>query len=56
MQDKLGDGDIKTSDGIFVFSGASVDSGDEVTVTGIVAEDIPGGASTGNLSTTSLIA
>ncbi|MCL4243753.1 MAG: hypothetical protein KJ002_01255, partial [Candidatus Dadabacteria bacterium] len=56
MQDKTGDGDVETSDGIFVFSGASVESGDEVTVTGLVAEDIPGGASTGNLSTTSLIA
>lgn len=56
LQDKLGDGDIETSDGIFVFSGASVEPGDEATVTGLVAEDIPGGASTGNLSTTSLIA
>lgn len=56
MQDKAGDGNVETSDGIFVFSGASVESGDEVTVTGLVAEDIPGGASTGNLSTTSLIA
>lgn len=55
MQDPVGDGNALTSDGIFVSgfgSGAAV--GDEVSVTGTVSEFIPGGAATGNLSTTQL--
>lgn len=57
MQDPTGDGDFATSDGIFVFTGASpsVAIGDEVQVSGIVDEFIPGGASTGNLSTTEIV-
>ncbi len=40
MQDAVGDGDTGTSDGVFVFTGAlpTVSLGDEVTVTGTVAE------------------
>ena len=56
LQDPNGDGDDATSDGIFVFTGAapSVAVGDEVEVSGTVAEFIPGGASTGNLSVTQI--
>lgn len=55
MQDPAGDGNDATSDGIFVPDfGTFVDPGDEVTVTGVVQEVIPGGAATGNLSTTQL--
>ena len=56
LQDPAGDGDDATSDGIFVDpdSGPPVAVGDEVRVTGPVNEDIPGGAGTGNLSTTEL--
>jgi len=56
FQDARGDGDIATSDGIFVFTGSrpTVAVGDELQVTGTVSEFIPGGASTGNLSTTQL--
>jgi predicted extracellular nuclease len=58
LQDPAGDGDDATSDGIFVFtSGApSVAVGDAATVEGLVSEFIPGGASTGNLSTTEIVA
>ncbi|MGQ0793443.1 MAG: endonuclease/exonuclease/phosphatase family protein [Deltaproteobacteria bacterium] len=56
MQDAAGDGNINTSDGIFVLSGALVIAGDAVMVTGIAQEDIPGGAATGNLSTTRIVA
>ncbi|HLO47125.1 MAG TPA: hypothetical protein VK211_01665, partial [Kamptonema sp.] len=43
MQDPSGDGNIATSDGIFVFTGStpSVKTGDSVTVTGIATEIRP---------------
>jgi hypothetical protein len=58
LQDATGDGDAATSDAIFVFtSGApSVLVGDAVTVRGVVSEFVPGGAATGNLSTTQITA
>ncbi|MEM9227999.1 MAG: endonuclease/exonuclease/phosphatase family protein [Pseudomonadota bacterium] len=54
IQDPTGDGDIATSDAVFVFTGSapSVAVGNEVTVTGTVSEFTPGGSSSGNLSTT----
>ena len=55
VQDPFGDGDDDTSDGIFVFKfGSKPSIGDEVKLTGEVTEYIPGGASTGNLSTTQI--
>jgi predicted extracellular nuclease len=56
MQDPIGDGDDATSDGIFVFTGSSpgVDVGDVLEVAGTVSEFTPGGASTGNQSTTQI--
>ncbi|MDJ0674951.1 MAG: hypothetical protein QNJ36_06160 [Calothrix sp. MO_167.B42] len=56
LQDATGDGNIATSDAIFVFtdSAPGVSVGDEVKVEGTVSEFIPGGASTGNLSTTQI--
>ncbi|MEM9219797.1 MAG: endonuclease/exonuclease/phosphatase family protein [Cyanobacteria bacterium P01_F01_bin.150] len=56
LQDAVGDGNIATSDAIFVFtsSAPSVRVGDEVDVTGTVSEFTPGGVSTGNLSTTQI--
>jgi 2',3'-cyclic-nucleotide 2'-phosphodiesterase (5'-nucleotidase family)/endonuclease/exonuclease/phosphatase family metal-dependent hydrolase len=58
LQDETGDGDDATSDGIFVFVGngnaEGVSVGDEVRVSGTVSEFIPGGAGTGNLSTTQI--
>jgi predicted extracellular nuclease len=56
LQDPDGDGDANTSDGIFVFTddAPSVDVGDEVELTGVVLEFIPGGAETGNLSITQI--
>ncbi|MEM8883491.1 MAG: endonuclease/exonuclease/phosphatase family protein [Planctomycetota bacterium] len=56
MQDPLGDGDNRTSDGLFLFTGGAptVAVGDAIEVTGTVSEFIPGGASTGNLSTTQI--
>ncbi|MGX9962382.1 endonuclease/exonuclease/phosphatase family protein [Roseomonas sp. F4] len=58
LQDATGDGDAATSDAIFIFtSGApGVAVGDAVTVQGTVSEFVPGGASTGNLSTTQITA
>ncbi len=58
LQDAVGDGDIATSDAIFVFTGSApaVAIGDAVTVTGRVSEFFPGGAATGNLSTTQISA
>jgi predicted extracellular nuclease len=55
-QDRLGDGDDRTSDAIFVFTGGApgVSVGDAVSLQGTVSEFIPGGAGTGNLSTTEL--
>ncbi|MBN2444986.1 MAG: lamin tail domain-containing protein [Spirochaetales bacterium] len=57
LQDPVGDYNPITSDGIFVFTGSSpeVTPGDEVEVTGKISEYIPGGASTGNLSTTEIV-
>ncbi len=56
LQDAVGDGDIATSDAIFVFTGSApaVAVGDGLQVEGAVSEFIPGGASTGNLSTTQI--
>lgn len=48
------DGDVKTSEGIFVYTGGapSVNIGDSVSVTGFIDEYRPGGLSTGNLTIT----
>src|SRR5205085_10463980 len=56
MQDPSPDADAATSEGIFVFtsSAPSVNVGDAVKVNGHVSEFRPGGASTGNLTTTEL--
>lgn len=56
LQDAAGDGDIATSDAIFVFTGGAptVVVGDDVTVEGAVSEFTPGGATSGNLSTTQI--
>jgi predicted extracellular nuclease len=58
LQDATGDGDIATSDGIFVFTNSrpTVQIGSEVQVSGVVSEFTPGGAATGNLSTTQITA
>jgi predicted extracellular nuclease len=57
IQDATGDGDIKTSDGIFVFTGsapaASITVGETVRVRGTVTEFLPGG-SANNLTVTEL--
>ena len=54
FQDPIGDGDERTSDGMFVYtkSAPKVAIGDEVQVTGTVIEYIPGGAATNNLTIT----
>ena len=54
FQDPIGDGDERTSNGMFVYtkSAPKVAIGDEVQVTGTVIEYIPGGAATNNLSIT----
>ncbi|HSS81060.1 MAG TPA: lamin tail domain-containing protein [Gaiellaceae bacterium] len=56
MQDPNPDANTATSEGIFVFtsSAPSVSIGDEVSVNARVQEFRPGGASTGNLTTTEL--
>jgi len=58
LQDPTGDGDIATSDAVFVFTGfdapPGVSVGDEAEVTGTVSEFTPGGEDTRNLSTTQL--
>lgn len=56
LQDEYGDGDDATSDALFVFTGGApgVTAGDEVAVSGTVSEFTPGGASTGNQSTTQI--
>ncbi|MGB3652382.1 MAG: hypothetical protein WBA41_14355, partial [Rivularia sp. (in: cyanobacteria)] len=56
IQDATGDNNSATSDAIFVFTSTStsVQVGDEVEVTGTVSEFFPGGADTGNLSTTQI--
>ncbi|MGD9535622.1 MAG: endonuclease/exonuclease/phosphatase family protein [Alphaproteobacteria bacterium] len=57
LQNPIGDGLIATSDAIFVFTSSvpTVAVGDEVEVEGTVAEFFPGGAATGNLSTTEIV-
>ncbi|MDH3499100.1 MAG: hypothetical protein OEM97_03175 [Acidimicrobiia bacterium] len=55
VQDTVGDGAEATSDGLFVFDFRNlVAVGDLVELTDTVTEFIPGGASTGNLSTTQM--
>ncbi|MGF1673971.1 MAG: choice-of-anchor I family protein [Rivularia sp. (in: cyanobacteria)] len=56
LQDATGDGNNATSDAIFVFtsSAPTVTVGDDVEVRGTVSEFFPGGAATGNLSTTQI--
>lgn len=58
LQDPDGDGDDATSDAIFVFTGFGntdvVAIGDAINLYGTVGEFIPGGASSGNLSTTQI--
>ena len=56
LQDPEGDGNDNTSDSIFVSAGGASDFavGDQLALTGEVAEFIPGGADTGNLSITQL--
>ncbi|PZO12370.1 MAG: multifunctional hydrolase/phosphatase/nucleotidase [Leptolyngbya foveolarum] len=56
LQDAVGDGNLATSDALFVFTSdvPSVTVGDELQVAGMVSEFTPGGASTGNLSTTQI--
>jgi predicted extracellular nuclease len=56
LQDPEGDGDPATSDAIFVFTSSrpTVAAGQAVLVTGSISEQVPGGAATGNLSTTQL--
>ena len=54
FQDPIGDGDERTSDGMFVYTQKAprVSVGDEVQVNGTVIEYTPGGAATNNLSIT----
>ena len=54
FQDAIGDGDERTSNGMFVYTkkAPGVSIGDEVQVTGSVIEYTPGGAATNNLSIT----
>lgn len=56
LQDPEGDGDEATSDALLIFTGGApvVAVGDEVRLSGEVSEFIPGGAGTGNLSTTQI--
>ncbi|MFK7892871.1 MAG: endonuclease/exonuclease/phosphatase family protein [Granulosicoccus sp.] len=55
LQDPSGDGDAETSDGLFIFTtGSKPDVGDLVHIAGEVSEFIPGGAASGNLSTTQM--
>jgi predicted extracellular nuclease len=58
LQDPLGDGDERSSDAVFVFTRgrSTVRVGQQVRVTGLITEFIPGGASTGNLSITQISA
>lgn len=58
LQAPAGDRDEATSDALFVFTSQrpSVMVGDDIRVTGPVAEFIPGGAASGNLSTTQIAA
>jgi predicted extracellular nuclease len=60
VQDPVGDGDDATSEAIQVFMGSGFGSsptvavGDLIEMTDMVTEYIPGGAATGNLSTTEM--
>lgn len=56
FQDPEPDADEATSDGLFVFTSRTptVEAGDSVTVSGVVAEFRPGGASSTNLTTTEI--
>ncbi|MCY3761760.1 MAG: endonuclease, partial [Gemmatimonadetes bacterium] len=56
LQDPAGDGDDRTSDGIFVDTRKKpgVAAGDAVSVSGKVGEYVPGGARTDNLSVTQI--
>jgi len=56
LQDSAGDGDLSTSDALFVFTGSSPDVlvGDALAIEGTVSEFTPGGSDTRNLSTTQL--
>ena len=56
LQDPLGDGDVTTSDGIFVAQrDDKPDVGTLLRLSATVEESIPGGASTGNLPVTQLV-
>ena len=57
MQSVRQDDDPATSEGIFVFKGLipGVKPGDEVLVSAMVEEWVPGGRDTGNLATTQLM-
>ncbi len=55
VQDPVGDGDVKTSDGLFVFKfGSKPPIGNLVTIADTVTEFVPGGCGTGNLSITQM--
>jgi predicted extracellular nuclease len=55
LQDPAGDGDRATSDAILLRTRtAGLARGDEVRVTGVVTESVPGGAGTANLSVTTI--
>ncbi|MGQ0503000.1 MAG: lamin tail domain-containing protein [Panacagrimonas sp.] len=56
LQDPEGDGDARSSDALFVFTGTAptVSRGQEVEVVGTVTEFRPGGLSSGNLTLTEL--
>lgn len=56
FQDPVGDGNIATSEALFVFTGGepTVAVGDSIQVSGTVSEFFPGGEETGNLSTTQI--
>ncbi len=55
LQDPAGDGDPATSDAIMLRTRtAALARGDEVRVTGIVTESVPGGPGTANLSVTTI--
>ncbi|MGW7290228.1 endonuclease/exonuclease/phosphatase, partial [Streptomyces sp. NPDC054847] len=56
FQDPEADGDVATSEGVFVFTSSApkVAVGDRVTVSGTVTEYVPGGASSGNQSLTEI--
>ncbi len=55
IQDPVGDGNSATSEALFVFkTGSKPAIGDHVRITDTVSEFIPGGAGTGNLSTTQM--